>query len=158
MKKSLFIIGVGTLILGAYLYYRKQLEILLNFTYKIKKVEIDNFSPLTLSITTEITNDSEISFFIIGYDIDVFVNGEYVALVKNSTLNQKLDGFGSKSQINFSTIISPKQSGVGSVLSSVLTDLYKTKIEFKGKVSVKKGLFTYANYPVDISWKLEEFL
>jgi len=163
MRKLLFIFGLGSLVLGSYYYYRKQLKLLADISFKVVGVKIVEYSPFKLQINTEITNNSEISFTISGYDIDVIVNGKEIGQVKNSSLNQKLEGFGGKSQINFFTTFNPQETGLlsgglSSILSNVLDTLGDTTIKLKGRVSVKRGLFVYSNYPIDFTYKLEDFL
>jgi len=158
-RKSFFLLGLGSLVAGAWLYYRRQLELLENIKYKVVGVNIQSFAPLTLDISTELTNESEITFTLMGYEIDIFVNGEKVANVKNSNLNEKLKGFGDKSVINFTTTFRGKnEGGLKGILSGVLDNIADTDLQIKGKISVKRGFFEYTNYPVDFSYKLAEFL
>ncbi len=158
-RKSFFLLGLGTLIAGAYLYYRRQLEVLENFTYRVVGIKINSVAPLSLDISTEIVNNSEIEFTIKGYDIDVFVNNKKVAKVVNKNLDEKLSGYGSKSIINFTATLGTDDGGrVGNILSGALEVLADINIDFKGKVSVKRGIFEYSNYPVDINYKLQDFL
>ena len=161
MRKLLFIFGLGSLGIGAYIYYKRQLEMLKNISYKVVGVDILEYTPLTLQVSTELTNNSEVAFTIKGYDIDVIVNGIKVARVKNASLNEELRGFGATSTINFITSLSIKESGssLGQILGGVFDgQMADTSIVFKGVVGVKRGIFEFSNYPVDLEWKLGDFL
>jgi LEA14-like dessication related protein len=162
MRKTLFLFGLGSLAFGLWRYYKRQLELISKISYKVVGVNLISVAPLTLDITTELTNNSEVAFTIRGYDIDVYVNGERVAKVNESGLDQKLKGFGDKSRISFTTTFAGLKSygdgGIKGLLSGVLDNLGDTTISFKGKVSVKRGLFEFSDYPVDLEWKLAEFL
>ncbi len=158
-RKSFFLLGVGSLVAGAYFYYKRQLEVLENIKYKVVGIKIQSLTPLTLNISAEVINDSEISFTITGYNIDIIVNGEKVANVVNSNLNQKLKGFGDKSIIDFTTTFrAKKEGGIKGVLSGVLDSIADTDLQMKGNISVKRGIFEYSNYPVDYTYKLADFL
>ena len=163
MRKALFYFGLGSLVVGSYFYYRRQLEMLENISYRVVGIKVVEVQPLKLLINTEVTNNSEIAFTIKGYDIKVFINGKEVGKVFNDKLDQKLNGFGGKSNISFYTSFNPDvvgigEGGLGSLLSGVLNTLGDTKISFKGKVSVKRGFFEFANYPVDFTYNLTDFL
>ena len=162
MRKTLFLFGLGSLAFGIWAFYKRQLELLEKISYKVVGVNLLSVAPLTLDITTELTNNSEIAFTIRGYDIDVYVNGERVAKVNQSGLDQKLKGFGDKSRISFTTTFTGLKKlgdgGLGGLLSGVLNNIADTSIDFKGKVSVKRGLFEFSDYPVDLAWKLDDFL
>ena len=111
MRKLLLLFGLGSFGVGAYLYYSRQIKLLEKLTYKVVGVKIEKFTPLTIIISTELTNQSEISFTIKGYDIDVVVNGQKVAKVKNAKMNEVLKGFGAKSNINVVTKLAINESG-----------------------------------------------
>jgi len=162
MRKLLFLFGIGSLGVGAYFYYRRQLELLKKIDYKVSDINIIEMSPLKLGIKTILTNNSEFTFTIKGYDFDIFINGENVAKVQNAKLNQKIKGLGGQSQIDFVTQVS-SGIGIGSgglkgLLSGILENLGDTNIQFKGNISVKRGLIEFSNYPVDFSLKLADFL
>ena len=87
------------------------------------------------------------------------MNNKKVAKVINKNLDEKLKGYGDKSIINFTTTLGTDDGGkVGKILSGALGVLADISIDFKGKVSVKRGIFEYSNYPVDINYKLQDFL
>lgn len=163
MFKRLFYFGLGSVIVGGYFYYMRQLTMLENIEYKVKKIKIVEVSPLKLLIKTELINKSEFSFDLRGYAIKIFINGKEVGIAQNNEIDQTLKGNGGKSNISFYTTFNPQvvgigQGGLGSLLSGVLDTLGDTNISFKGKISVKRGFFEYSNYPVDYTYKLSEFL
>ena len=163
MRKLLFLFGIGSLGIGAYFYYRRQLELLEKIEYKVSGIEILQVAPLKLQIQTTLTNQSEFTFTIRGYDFDIYINDKKVAEVKNAKLDQKIKGLGGQSNINFITEVNKEELGIGtgglgSLLSGVLDNLGQTDIRFKGNISVKRGLIEFSNYPVDFQYKLEDFL
>jgi hypothetical protein len=155
---------VGSLGIGAYVYYRRQLKMLSEISYKVTGVSILEYAPLKLQINTTLTNESEFSFTIRGYDMDIFVNGKKVADVKNKSLDQKIKGFGGTSNISFVTSFNASELGFGkggglsTLLSGVLDNIANTDLRLKGEISVKRGLFEFSNYPVDFTYKMEDFL
>ena len=161
MKKILWITGILGLGAGVYFYYKRQWELLKNISYQITGISIAQISPLKLNISTTLTNKSELSFILKGYDIDISINDIKVANVQNRALNQKVNAFGGKSEIDFVTSVNAKDLGIGiqSLLSGAVEDtLEQSNIRFKGKISVKRGYLEFSNYKVDILYKLDEFL
>lgn len=167
MFKRLFYFGLGSVLVGGYFYYKRQLDLLYKIGYKVKKIRLVEVAPLKLLVTTELTNNSEVSFTIQSYAIKVFINGKEVGIAQNKDINKKLNAFGGKTTIQFYTTFNPNEvglgsasqgAGLGSLLSGVLDTFGETDIAFKGKISVKRGFFEFANYPVDFSYKLKEFL
>tara|TARA_R110000787_G_scaffold380_1_gene1419 strand:+ start:1449 stop:1940 length:492 start_codon:yes stop_codon:yes gene_type:complete len=163
MRKLLFLFGIGSLGIGAYFYYKRQLKLLEEIEYKVSGIDILEVAPLKLLIDTTLTNKSEFTFTIKGYSFDIYINGKKVADVKNAQLNQKIKGFGGKSNIKFVTEVNSKEIGIGQgglkgLVSGILDNIGQTDLRFKGKISVKRGLIEFSNYPVDFSFKLQDFL
>ena len=76
-------------------------------------------------------------------------------------MNEKLKGFGAKSNINFVTALSLNNStgNIGTLLDGVFGKGIKdTIVKLEGSVSISRGLFEYSNYPVDLEWSLDNFL
>ena len=160
MRKALIFIGVGGLAFGIYKFYMAQLEILKQLSIKIGDVQVlgGGYSEVNLLIKTIITNNSEINFTLTGYDLDLYVNGKKVSKITNSGLNEKLEGFGSESAINFNATFSPQQFFETDILGSVINLFDKTDIKIVGKASVKKGVLGFANYPIDVEFQLADVL
>ena len=97
MFKRLFYFGLGSVIVGGYFYYMRQLTMLENIEYKVKKIKIVEVRPLKLLIKTELINKSEFSFDLRGYAIKIFINGKEVGIAQNNEIDQTLKGNGGKS-------------------------------------------------------------
>ena len=69
MFKRLFYFGLGSVLVGGYFYYKRQLDLLYKIAYKVKKIRLVEVAPLKLLVTTELTNNSEVSFTIQSYAI-----------------------------------------------------------------------------------------
>ena len=146
MRRVLFLIGLGTLGLGIYKFYLRQIEILEDFDWRITNMKVLSLMPiLKLQMTFNITNKSELTATIEGYDIDVLVNGRKVSNIRNADVSKELKGLG---------------IGTGQfkqLLSGVLDDVKNSTITLKGHVDIKRGFISLPKYPVDIVYKLEEF-
>ena len=95
MRKILFFTGLGALGLGAYLFYKRQLDILYDFKYSINDIKIleRTADKITLQITISVRNESELDFYIKGYDLNVLINNEVVSNVKNSNMKDIYDTY-----------------------------------------------------------------
>jgi len=86
MKKLLFIIGLGGIGYGLYYYFRKQLDLALDFDFSIKDIEVlalDN-DGVNLGLLISVTNKSSFAIEVIDYDIDMIYEGTNVAKAKSS--------------------------------------------------------------------------
>ena len=80
------LIGVGGFAYGVYSYYTRQIKILQNLSFAVKKVKIieATLDRTKLQITLQVINRSEINFTIVCYDLAISVNGEPISVVKNT--------------------------------------------------------------------------
>ena len=111
MRKALIFLGVGGLAFGIYKFYMAQIEIMKKLSIKIADVKVlgGGYDEVELLIQSVITNNSEINFTLTGYDLDLYVNSKKVSKITNSNLQEKLEGFGNESQIDFNATFSPQQ-------------------------------------------------
>ncbi len=160
MRNALIFLGVSGLAYGIYKFYMAQVEILKKLSIKIADVQVlgGGYSEVNLLIKTIITNNSEINFTLTGYDLDLYVNGKKVSKITNSGLNEKLEGFGNESQIDFNATFSPQQFFETDLLGSVINLFDKTDIRIVGKANVKKGILGFTNYPIDVEFQLADVL
>jgi len=163
MRRLLFLVGLGTLGIGVYKFYLRQAAILEDFDWSIANIKIDSILPnIKVFMTFNITNNSELTATIEGYDVDVLVNGVKVSTIKNMDISKKLKGFGGTTGFNFVADIKYSDLGVGTggfteLLSGVLDDVKNSTITFKGHVNIKRGFISLPKYPVDVVFKLSEF-
>ena len=162
MRRLLFLVGLGTLGLGIYKFYLRQIAILEDFDWSIANIKIDSILPnLKVFMTFNITNNSELTATIEGYDVDVLVNGNKVSTIKSMDISKKLKGFGGKT--GFNIVVDRKYSdlgvgagGLNKLLSGVLKDTKNSTITIKGYVNIKRGFISLPKYPVDVVFKLSE--
>jgi hypothetical protein len=160
MRKVFILVGLGGLAYGVYNYYMQQLEILNNWDYRILGGKIININPLkvTLQIDVEVTNDSNISVTITDYFFDIFLNGVKVGVVKNASLNQRLEANGGKSFLPMLIEIQTAQFLKGDVVLGLIESVKESTLTQKGYFGLKKGFVKYRNIPMSITYKLKEFM
>jgi len=74
MKKVLYALGIGGLIVGLSLYFKKQLDLALSYDYKIANWKILNLTDqeAAVEVTIELENKSAFEVEIEEYDISIF--------------------------------------------------------------------------------------
>ena len=162
LRQGLLLIGGGAIAFGLIKYFQQQKQLLEAIGYKVVKVQFaeSSFQNVKLLITLKLTNNSDISFTIGGYTLNVFVNEEPVSRVVNVKFDEKVSGFGQSKDIEFYADFSPQQLLQGNVITDILTsgNIGNTDIAVKGIFTIKKYGFKLSDYPVDIALKLEDFV
>jgi LEA14-like dessication related protein len=160
MKKIYLAIGLGAVAFGVYSYYIKQYEILSTFKYKLLNVKIMNstLKKINLQLTFEIINDSSISVTLTDYNFDILVNGEQVAVVKNSTLNQYLTKDGGKSFFTMDVSIGTANLLASNVSLGLLEDFKNSKITAEGTFGMKWGVVRWGKIPYKATYKVKDYL
>ena len=162
MRRLLFLVGLGTLGLGVYKFYLRQISILEEFDWSIANIKIGSILPnIKVFMTFNITNNSELTATIEGYDVDVLVNGNKISTIKNMDISKKLKGFGGKTGFNLVVDIKYSDLGIGTggfnkLLSGVLNDTKNSTLRLKGYVDIKRSFISLPKYPVDVVFKLSE--
>lgn len=160
MRKVFILVGLGGLAYGVYHYYTQQLEILKNWDYRVVGGKIVNINPLkvTLQVDIEVTNDSAITITITDYYFDIFLNGVKVGVVKNASLNQRLEANGGKSFLPMIVELQTAEFLKGNVLLGLLESVKESTLTQKGYFGLKKGFVKYRNIPMNVTYKLKEFM
>lgn len=160
MRKVFILMGLGGLAYGVYTYYTQQFEILNNYDYKIIGAKILGVSPsrVEVQVNVEVTNDSSISVVITDYYFDIFLNGVKVAVVKNGSLNQRLEANGGKSYLPINISISTFDLVKGDVVMGLIESVKNSTIQQKGYFGLKKGIFKFNNIPFDYTYRLKDFM
>jgi hypothetical protein len=143
LKALLVASGIGIIGIAIYRYYKKQADLLTNYTYKvigikIVSVTLDN---IALDITTRITNNSNVSATVKEIYLDAYINGQNVA-----TINEVKDIFvraNGNSDFTFRVTVIPKLV-LGNIvnivsLTTALKDLY---LNLDGYIKVRSGFLT----------------
>jgi LEA14-like dessication related protein len=160
MKKVFLLLGLGGVAYGVYTYYIQQFEVLANYDYRIVGGRLVNagLKEVTIQVDVEVTNDSSISVVITDYYFDIFLNGVKVAVVKNASVNQRLEANGGKSFLPMLITISTLQFLKGDVVMGLVDSVKNSTITQKGYFGIKKGIIKYRNIPFDYTYRLKDFM
>lgn len=160
MRKVFILVGLGGLAYGVYNYYMQQLEILENWDYRILGGRIVRLNPLKVEfqVDVEVTNDSSISVTITDYYFDIFLNGVKVGVVKNASLNQRLEANGGKSFLPMLIEVQTAQFLKGDVVLGLIESVKNSTLTQKGYFGLKKGFIKYRNIPFEYTYKLKDFM
>lgn len=86
MKKILLFGGIGLAGFGLYRYFKYQVDLALNYDYKIKKFNIDSYNSdnINVSLELEIVNNSSFEILVKEYDLKISFKGKNFANTKNN--------------------------------------------------------------------------
>lgn len=154
------LLGLGGLAYGVYNYYIKQYEILENWDYRIVGVRLVSagVSKVVLELQIEVVNDSSISIVVTDYYFDIFLNGVKVGVIKNASLNQRLEKNGGKSYFPMLVEINTFEFLKGDVLLGLIDSVKNSTITQKGYFGLKKGIIKFRNIPFEYTYKLKDFM
>lgn len=81
IKKVLIFGGLGLAGFGLYRYFKYQVDLAMNYDYKIKKFEYlgINGDDISVSATIQLTNNSDFQLIINSFDLDLFFEGKKFA-------------------------------------------------------------------------------
>jgi LEA14-like dessication related protein len=154
-----FLTGLGAIGAGLYLFYKKQVGLILQYCYKIEKVDILSFSKdrVKAVMHLKIKNKSSFLLKIFGYRIVFFIMGKKVA----ETSSDKEQGINNNS---VSVLKVPFEFIPGSILNPddvknlvLFYFMDKKLITFNIIGKIKAGVnFLAVNIPLDISINLKE--
>jgi LEA14-like dessication related protein len=146
MKKALLFGGIGLAGFGLYRYFKYQVNLALNYDYKIKNFKILSYDneDINVSVELEIVNNSSFEILVKEYDLKLFFKGKNIANAKknvpfavlpNNSFTLKTDG-----------VINVQESKVA-ILPFVKDVLAKKpiKLEVSGFIKVK---FLGVNYTI----------
>lgn len=85
MKKVLLFGGIGLAGFGLYRYFKYQVDMALNYDYKIKNFEILRYNNqnIDVSVELEITNNSSFEILVKEYDLKLLYKGKNFASTKS---------------------------------------------------------------------------
>ena len=138
MKKVLLFGGIAIAGFGLYRYFKYQIDMALNYDYKLKNFEIlgQDGDILKVSATFVITNKSSFKVDVTGYDLQIFfkdtpfartVNTEKITIQPNSSF--EIVGFGEINIVKSKILILP-----------LVKDIFERKpidISVSGVVNIK---------------------
>lgn len=158
--KTGYKIAIGTLLLGGFLFIRRQVKLLYGISYKIKKIAVGSITvdKLELIFDLDVLNKSSIGLDVTGYSFDVFINDLLVAKVVNKDirhLNPK-----SSAIVSMKIVTSPKKvfklENINTLLSVLKPDTMKIKLQ--GIISAQAGILNITNIPIDYENSLANML
>lgn len=87
MKKVLLFGGVALAGFGLYRYFKYQVDMALNYDYKIKNFKVLGYDndKINVSVEIEIKNNSSFEILIEEYDLNIFFKGKNFAKTKTTT-------------------------------------------------------------------------
>lgn len=143
LKSLLVLSGIGIIGIAIYRYYRKQADLLQNYTYRVIGLKVVSITTenLIFDVTTRITNNSNVSATITEIYLDAYVNGQNVA-----NINEVKDIFvkaNGSSDFTFRLNISPKL--VFGNIVNIVTLSTNTKdlfLNLDGYVKIKSGFLS----------------
>jgi|TARA_Y100000114_G_scaffold157153_1_gene187462 hypothetical protein len=86
MRKLLFVLGIGGIGYAVYNYFNKQLQLALDWEFKVKGFNILNISKdnAKLKLNLEILNKSNFNLLVKDYDLKIFYEGVEVGTAKST--------------------------------------------------------------------------
>lgn len=152
LKPILIVTGIGVIAYAIYNYYKKQLDIIKNYDYKVTGLRIVSLQKdlVSLDITTRITNYSNVEAVVKQLFLDVYING-----VKVGNVDENKDVFvrgNGSSDFSFRFSFDP-QVVLGNIVNIVTLSvgIKDVMIELDGYVKVESGVlkatvpFNYKN-------------
>ena len=161
MKRLFALLVIGGLAYGIYNFYVRQLELLSYLSYRVVGVKIlkSSLEFTNIMVNLEVTNNSEINVTITDYYFEVFINNIRIATLQNTTLNQRLNGFGNSSVFPLILQITNAQIlNKSNLLTGIAETLGNTKFDIVGYYGIKKGIINISKLDVNETFILKEFL
>jgi LEA14-like dessication related protein len=166
LRKSLIGIGIfaaiGAIATGIYLFYKRQIELALQYCYKISNVKIINFAKdnITLELFVKIQNKSDFMVEIKGYDFDVSLNNKDIAKI-TSDKSEMLKAQ-SISELSFMVTCNPAQiydpDYVSTLIVYALTDKSKIVLSVNGIIHAKMNFVNIKKLKFDYTTNVKELL
>lgn len=158
-KVALILSGLGLVGYGLYVYFKNNALKLIEMTYRFQNLKVNKFTISDAEVSAEVvlTNPSDLSFKITGYDINVQFEGYDVARLQRSNTNIPIDARESTT-IPFIVQFDPRQ--VGTNLYPLFLDVFvnktsskRFKVRYVGSISLKYGLLGFKNIPIDYTYE-----
>ena len=156
------ITGLALMGVGLYMFYKRQLNLAMQYCYKIT-----NFTPIKVSkdmmsfeLYMNIENKSSFAMVLEGYAFDIYLNDKKVTHVVNKT-NTPIKNNG-VSSLHFTVNFDPKAfwdlTYILQLLSYFITDKSKIKIRIVGTMSAKADFIKVHAFPLDITMTVADIL
>lgn len=163
MRKLILIsalVGLGT---AAFLYFRKQTDLLKQFCYEYTgyKIVSASLQQVVVALMFNLANKSQWEITINSYDFDIFLNGKFVSRVTNS--QAQTIAAGAKSPVTITMAVRPgdilKNATDIALISGLQQNIGDAKVMLKGSLSATFGnAIPIKNYPVELVFNLKDIL
>jgi LEA14-like dessication related protein len=159
-KIALAVAGGVAILVGVFYYLKTNAMKLMEMTYRFQNFKLKNASLNNVEVDAEVvlTNPSQLSFTITGYDVNVQFQGVNVANLKRSDANIPIPS-NSSATIPFGVQFDPRK--VGSSLLPLFLDVFvnktsndKLKLRYVGTISAKYGVIGISNIPIDYTYEM----
>ena len=159
-KITLAVVGGIAVLLGVFYYLKKNAMKLMEMTYRFQNFKLKRATLTNVEVTSEVvlTNPSQLSFTITGYDVNVQFQGVNVVRLQRSDSNIPIPS-NSSATIPFDVQFDPRQ--VGASLLPLFLDVFvnktsseKLKLRYVGTISAKYGVVGISNIPIDYTYEL----
>jgi LEA14-like dessication related protein len=155
------IIGIGGLSYGLYTYYKKQIFWASQYCYKIANVDLISFTfeSIKFYITLKILNRSMFGVVIKSYDLDIFIDNNYITNIKSDVeniINPNTSSF-IKSLVDIKPSNVLKTSNVLELASKYLSDRSKIIVTVKGNLTAKSSILR-KTIPINFTENLENLI
>jgi LEA14-like dessication related protein len=160
VKITLAIASGVAVLLGVFYYLKKNAMKLMEMTYRFQNFKLKKATLSNVEVTSEVvlTNPSQLSFTITGYDINVQFQGVNVVRLQKSDSNIPIPS-NSSVTIPFDVQFDPRK--VGSSLLPLFLDVFinktsndKLKLRYVGTISAKYGIVGISNIPIDYTYEM----
>lgn len=150
MKKALIFVGIAGTVTAIALYYKKQMELLQNFTYKIIGFGVDHFKmdDALINLTIRVFSQSTLQAEVSDMNLDVFIGDVKVATVSDT--NPMIVPAKGYSDVKIKVAFNPKQIGQNAVdLIAGFVSKRDERITMNGYMKIKSSIvktsipFTY---------------
>ena len=160
VKITLAIAGGVAILLGVFYYFKKNAMKLMEMTYRFQNFKLKRATLSNVEVTSEVvlTNPSQLSFTITGYDVNVQFQGVNVVRLQKSDSNIPIPS-NSSVTIPFDVQFDPRQ--VGASLLPLFLDVFvnktsseKLKLRYIGTISAKYGVVGISNIPIEYVYEM----
>jgi LEA14-like dessication related protein len=161
MKRVLVIAGVLAGIGALAWYLHNQANLLMQYCFNFTGYKMINLSRdrITIQLSLQIKNKSDLEITLTGYNFEVFLNGAYATTISNSKV-QKI-GANSFSTVNLTIDVEPQKNkslANWDFLSRLLLDVNNIKVRIKGAISASALGISAKDVGVNLEMKLKEML
>lgn len=153
--------GIAAIGYGVYNYYRKQINLALQYCYKIYDIDIITIEQnlIVFKIFIKIKNKSNFSFKLKGYDLNVSLNRNHIANITSSTEQYVYNNAVSTIEllVKFNPRMTFDWDDLIDLIANMIGDRSKIFISIYGRINAGIDFINF-KIPVSFELTLEEML